>query len=301
MAQATGLQTPGGTAALRLALDLAARVSPGATVFMGAPTWPNHPPLAAAAGLVTRFVPYFDATAQSVDFDAMTAALDAARPGDIVLLQATCHNPTGADLTPAQFAGLARFCADRALLPLIDVAYLGLGGGLENDAAGLRALLTLCPEALIAVSGSKSFGLYRERVGAVYAVSPSAEVRRRAQGALLSLARGAYSMPPSHGASIVRLILESADLAASWRAELASVQMRIAALRHQLAAWPPLVALGRQHGMFSTLALSAHAIERLREEHAIYLTDAGRMNIAGLGAADVPRLIAALSELGELS
>lgn len=293
-----GLQTPGGTGALRLAAELIARSRPGARVLVGTPTWPNHPPILKAAGLHVAEYRHFDVEAQSLRFDAVLDALGAAMPGDVALLHGCCHNPTGADFSREQWAQIATLLRDRGVLPLIDLAYQGLGDGLEEDAAGARIVLDTVGEGLVAYSCDKNFGLYRDRVGALYALSASAAQATVVQSNLVSLTRANWSMPPDHGAAVVRVILEDADLTADWRRELAGMSDRIREIRTLLAAADPRLApLARQRGMFSTLPLRADEVASLRERHAIYMPSSGRVNIAGLTPETVPVFVDALASL----
>jgi aromatic-amino-acid transaminase len=291
----SGVQTPGGTGALRLAAELLNRARPGATVWVGTPTWINHFPLLEDAGLTIREYRSFDRETQSVIFPALRKALESAAPGDIVLLHACCHNPTGADLSPEQWREVAGLCAERGLLPLIDLAYQGLGQGLGADAAPARDLLKQVPEALIAYSCNKNFALYRDRVGALFYQCRDAARRERLRGNLINLARTLWSMPPDHGAAVVRLILSDAALAKMWSDELDAMRLRVHSLRTALAAaHPGLGFLTRQNGLFSTLPLSPEEVLSLRTQHSIYMAVSGRVNLAGLATAQVPVLAAAL-------
>jgi aromatic-amino-acid transaminase len=290
-----GLQTPGGTGALRLAADLIALAKPGARIFFGAPTWPNHPPILAKAGL--EQVPYkdFDPLTQAVNFERTVEALETAQAGDVALLQVCCHNPTGADYTREQWHEIARILGRRGVLPLLDLAYQGLAEGLEEDASGVRIVLRHVPEALIAYSCDKNFGLYRERTGALFGVAASGDGARTAHSNILSLARAAWSMPPDHGAAAVRIILQDPDLAADWRAELVEMRKRIATVRALLASTDPLLEpLARQHGMFSTLPLSPDQVRRLSAEFAVYMPLSGRINVAGLTRNNVEAFVNAV-------
>ena len=291
-----GLQTPGGTGALRLASELLARTRPGTRIHVGTPTWANHLPIFAAAKLQVLAYDYFDVPTQSVRFDKMMAAISAAPRGDAVLLHGCCHNPLGADLDLAQWGAVAVVVAERGLLPLIDLAYQGLGDGLQADAAGPRLVLAAADEALVAYSCDKNFGLYRERTGALFAMSGSAATAGVVQSNLLALARTAWSMPPDHGAALVRMILEDDALTADWRAELGVMQARIVDIRSELASTSPLLApLATQKGMFSTLPLSPDQVRVLREDHAIYMAGSGRINVAGLIPDTVAPFAAALA------
>lgn len=291
----SGVQTPGGTGALRLAAELLNRARPGATVWVGTPTWINHFPLLEDAGLMIREYRSFDRDTQSVIFPALRKALESAAPGDIVLLHACCHNPTGADLSPEQWREVAGLCAERGLLPLIDLAYQGLGQGIDADAAPMRDLLKQVPEALIAYSCNKNFALYRDRVGALFYQCRDEARRERLRGNLINLARTLWSMPPDHGAAVVRLILSDTALTKMWSDELDAMRLRVHSLRAALAAaHPGLGFLTRQNGLFSTLPLSPEEVLSLRTQHGIYMAASGRVNLAGLATAQVPVLAAAL-------
>ncbi|MGH6821610.1 MAG: aromatic amino acid transaminase, partial [Methylocella sp.] len=291
----TGVQTPGGTGALRLAAELIARARPEACVWVGTPTWPNHGPIVREAGLRVRGHPYYDVLAGKIDFSRMMAALSEAEPGDILLLHGCCHNPTGADFSADQWRTLTDFIGDRGILPLIDLAYQGLGEGLGADAAATRAMIATLPDVIVAYSCDKNFGLYRERVGALWVKASDSTSLRAIRDNVLVIARSLWSMPPDHGAAVVRLILENATLAAIWRSELAEMRVRIVKLRTLLAAAEPrLGMIAGQYGMFATLPLTQGAIMKLRERNAIYMADSGRINIAGLREDTVRRFVAAV-------
>ncbi len=282
------VQTPGGTGALRLGAELIAAARPGARIFMGGPTWPNHPQIFDITGLSTVTYSYFDRQSQCVRFDETMAALQTADAGDALLLQACCHNPTGADLSMDQWRAVADLVAQRGLTPLIDLAYQGLGVGLEEDAAGMRLVLDAAPDALLAYSCDKNFSLYRERVGALFAVSQSPARLELAASNIKALARANWSMPPDHGAAVVRVILESEPLTQDWKAELEAMRRRIVDVRLALAAAAPtLKGLVHQHGMFAQLPLSPAQVARMRERHAVYMAGSGRINLAGLTPATV--------------
>ncbi len=290
-----GVQTPGGTGALRLAAELIAAAKPGTKVWIGAPTWPNHPPVFASAHLTIETYRYFDQALQTILYDEMMDALGRAAEGDVVLLHGCCHNPTGANLTGLQWSGVAEVIGQRGLIPLVDLAYQGLGGGLEQDAAGLRMVLESAGDAIAAFSCDKNFGLYRDRVGALYVRSQHGKRRELILSNMLALARPNWSMPPDHGAAVVRTILEDEDLTTEWKRELTSMRLRIAEVRKALAAGDGFLAPQEaQQGMFSLLPLSGDQVATLRKEHGIYMAGSGRANLAGLTALTVPRFIAAL-------
>jgi aromatic-amino-acid transaminase len=281
-----GVQTPGGTGALRLAAELVASAGKQRTLWMSAPTWPNHPAIAAAVGLQVREYPYYDRKAARLRFDEMIATLGTAKAGDVVLLHACCHNPTGADLSEEQWRDLTVVMADRRLIPLLDLAYQGLGRGLEPDSFGVRTILAGAEEAFVAYSCDKNFAVYRERTGALYYAAPAASLAAKVHGNLLALARAAWSMPPDHGAAVVRTILESELLTQLWRAELDDMRRRIAAVRQAAAAAEPKLAhIEHQNGLFSLLDMPPGTVEVLRRDDAIYMAGSGRINVAGLSAA----------------
>lgn len=291
----SGFQTPGGTGALRLGAEVIARARAGGRVHVGMPTWANHAPLLQAAGL--EIVPYrhFDVENQQLCFADVVAALGRAEPGDVILLHGCCHNPTGADFSIEQWHILAALMAERGLLPFVDIAYQGLGDGLDEDARGVRIVAAACPELLVAYSCDKNFGLYRERVGALFALSADPRAAAVTQSNLLALARANWSMPPDHGAAIVRIVLDSGELTQLWRAELDAMRARIVEIRTALAALDPVFApLAGQKGMFSTLSLSPAQVVALREEHAIYMAESGRISVAGLTPAVLPAFAAAV-------
>jgi aromatic-amino-acid transaminase len=295
------IQTPGGGGALRLGGELIATAQPTAKVWLGTPSWPNHRPIFEAVGLEVKDYQFVDLEKQELLFDSMMSALKGATAGDIVLLHGCCHNPTGLDLDAAQWAAIADLCATNGLVPFIDLAYQGLGESLEADAAGFRTVFDQVPELLLAYSCDKNFGLYRERTGALYVKAPTAELARNASSNLAVHARVSWSMPPDHGAAVVRTVLEHPALVQDWRVEVASMAQRINDVRRAIAeAAPALSAIGRERGLFSNLALSLSQVEALRKDHAIYLIPSGRLNVAGLQLEDVPQLVAALEAVGAM-
>ena len=290
-----GLQTPGGCGALTLGMMLVAAANPEARVLIGLPTWPNHVPIVIGAGLEPVTYDYYDRDAHKVRFDELLATVSEARPGDVVLLQGGCHNPTGADLDAGQWATVTAAIVERQLLPVIDLAYQGLGRGLEEDAAGLRGVLDACDEVIVAQSCDKNFGVYRDRVGCLFIKTGSLEASKIAMGHVLQIAREMWSMPPDHGAAVVRAVLEDDALRADWLVELDAMRGRILSLRARLAeAHPDLAFIATQSGMFSMLPLSPAQVLSLREEHAIYMADSGRFNILGLADDAVDRFVAAV-------
>lgn len=227
----------------------------------------------------------------------MMGALENARAGDVVLLHGCCHNPTGADLGTDEWAAVASVCAERKLLPLVDIAYQGFGRGLEEDAAGVRLMLRSCGEVIVAQSCDKNFSVYRDRVGSLFLKTGSEETTARAMGHVFQRAREMWSMPPDHGAAAVRLVLDTPELRDRWPGELAAMRDRINAVRKRIASADPRLAyIGNQFGMFSMLPLSKEKVLALREKHAIYMADSGRFNVVGLGDDQIDRFTAAVVE-----
>jgi aromatic-amino-acid transaminase len=292
----TSIQAVGGTGALRLGCDLL-RESGAKRIVLPQPCWPNHPSIVRAARLEVIDAPFFNITEQRIDMDALIGAFDQVQRGDSVILQACCHNPLGADFSMSQWLALAEALDARGIVPFLDLAYQGFGDGVDEDVAGLRALVERLPEAVIAVSEAKSFGIYRERVGALF-VKTSEQSRAAAMSNLAAIARANYSMPPDHGAAIVREVLCNEALRQSWRDELDAIRSHIKRTRAALAAERvnslPMHLIAAQKGMFSTLPLSEAQVVTLRETHGIYMTDAARINVAGLREADIPRFVEAL-------
>jgi aspartate/tyrosine/aromatic aminotransferase len=292
-----GVQTPGGCGALRLGAELIRAAGGEARILVGTPTWPNHVPLIGSAGVPIVEYPYYDPATQRLLFDEMMDAIRGARAGDLLLLHGCCHNPTGADLSPEQWRAVADEVAKRGLIPFVDLAYQGLGNGLEEDAAGTRLVVEAASEALVAQSCDKNFGLYRERTGSLFVKAASSASAEVAFGNLLGLARTMWSMPPDHGAAIVRVILDTPELEADWRAEVGEMLARIRHLRARLAASDPRLAyIDEQNGMFSMLPLSSEAVVALRESHGIYMAGSGRFNVAGLSDENVDTFAAAVAE-----
>jgi aspartate aminotransferase len=283
------VQTPGGCGALRVGAELIRAARPEATVHLSDPTWGNHAPLLGSSGLKLARYPYYDAAAHSVSFEAMLQRLEQAPGGDVVLIHACCHNPTGADLMPAQWDALAELLQRRGLLPFLDLAYQGFGSSLDDDAAAVRMIAQRLPEALIAISYSKNLGLYRERVGALISISENAERADAVQSHVLQIGRSIYSMPPDHGAAIAARIFADAALRREWLVELAAMRSRFQEMRVLLAsglrdttAGGDFDFISSQRGMFSLLGVSQNVVERLRDKHHIYMTNDSRMNLAGI-------------------
>jgi aromatic-amino-acid transaminase len=294
-ARIMGLHTPGGCGALALGFKLIAEARPDARVLVGTPTWPNHIPVIEAAGLEVARYGFYDRDAREIRFDEMMQRLDGATRGDVVLLHGCCHNPTGADLDDDQWADVVRTIAHRGLLPFVDIAYQGLGRGLEEDARGLHRLLDACDEVIVAHSCDKNFGLYRDRVGSLWIKTAAEKSSRIAMDHVLQIAREMWSMPPDHGAATVRIVLEDDALTADWKAELQDMRDRIARVRSTIAAADPRLAyIGEQFGMFSMLPFDKVQVRHLRESQAIYMADSGRFNVLGMADAALDRFIAAI-------
>ncbi len=294
-------QTPGGTGALRLAAEFIARNLPGRRVWLSDPTWPIHETLFAAVGVEVGHYPYVDA-GNRLDIEAMLAALDQVPVGDVVLLHACCHNPTGFDLSQADWQRVLDVVKRRELLPLIDFAYQGFGDGLEQDAWAVRLFAEALPEVLVTSSCSKNFGLYRERTGALIVCAEDSEKLTDVRSQLAFHARNLWSTPPAHGAAVVATILGDASLKAQWVKELEGMRKRVADLRLGLveALQPYGLAerfahIGEQRGMFSYTGLSPEQVARLRAEFSVYMVSTGRANVAGLDFSRIQDLAKAIA------
>jgi aspartate/tyrosine/aromatic aminotransferase len=301
--RAASIATPGGTGAIRQALELVKMASPGATVWLSNPTWPNHPSILKYLGMKMAEYRYFDAETRGVDFAGVLEDLARVAAGDIVLLHGCCHNPTGANFTAEQWAQVADVLEQRGAIPFIDLAYQGFGDGLEEDAAATRMIAARFPEVLIAASCSKNFGIYRERTGVLIALTDPAR-RAVVQGNLNYLNRQNFSFPPDHGARLVTMILEDAALTADWKAELEEVRRNMLTLRQTLADELRKATnsdrfdfVAHHRGMFSRLGLTEAQVNVLRDDHGIYMVGDSRINIAGLNARTVPILAAAIAKV----
>jgi aromatic-amino-acid transaminase len=292
-----GVQTPGGCGALRLGFELIRTANPGARVLLGTPSWPNHAPIIRAVGLDIVEYPYYERGQATIRFKDMLAEISKGSPGDVALLHGCCHNPTGADLSPIQWAQVTDVCRERGLIPLVDIAYQGFGRGLDDDAAGLRGILSQCDEVIIAQSCDKNFSVYRDRVGSLFVKTGSPETTATAMAHVFQRSREMWSMPPDHGAAAAHIILEDPELRARWLVELTAMRDRINSVRQRLAAADPRLAfIGQQFGMFSMLPLSKEQVVALREDHAIYMADSGRFNVVGMGDDQIDRFTAAVIE-----
>ena len=294
--RAVTAHTPGGTGALRVAGIFLKKVRPSATMWVSDPTWANHTGIFGDAGFEIATYPYYKAADKSLDFDGMIAALEKIPAGDIVLLHACCHNPTGVDPSADQWRQIAQILKDKNVLPLVDFAYQGFGNGIEEDAVGARIVCENVPEALISSSFSKNFGLYNERVGGLTTVCPDAETAAIAKSHIAICIRRNYSNPPAHGGTIITTIWNDADLRSEWEAELTQVRGRIQQMRSDLVA--TLKAKGakgdfsfitRQNGMFSFSGLNKDQVATLRDKYSIYIVGSGRINVAGLTPGNMDR------------
>jgi aspartate aminotransferase len=297
------VQTPGGCGALRIGAEIIQAAAPGARVWVSDPTWPVHIPLLGSVGLNFRNYRYYDVASHGVDFDAMSSDLGEARAGDVVLLHGCCHNPCGADLSLAQWGAIAGMAERQGFTPFIDIAYQGLGDGLEEDAAGLRLLVQRLPEVIVAASCSKNMGLYRERTGATLFICRDRENAGALVSQALAAARRVYSMPPAHGALLAGRLLADEALGALWRSELAAMCRRINGLRSHLrqkleaSTSRDFGFIEREKGMFSFLGLTREQAVRLREEHSVYMLDSSRINVAGVNAGNIDQLAEAVAKV----
>jgi aromatic-amino-acid transaminase len=298
------VQAVGGTGGLKIGADFLKQLNPGARVMISAPSWENHRALFTRAGFEVVDYPYYDASTKGIDFAGMRAALEAAAPGTVVVLHACCHNPTGYDLTPAQWDEVVAVVQARGLVPFLDMAYQGFGQGIAEDGAAVRYFVAAQLDFLVATSFSKSFSLYGERVGALSVVCASADEAQRVLSQLKIAIRTNYSNPPIHGAQIVATVLATPALRAQWEQELAGMRARIKTMRTALVA--KLAAAGvtqdfgfvaRQQGMFSYSGLYAAQMQRLRSEFGIYGVDSGRICVAALNDKNIDAVVAAIAKV----
>jgi aspartate/tyrosine/aromatic aminotransferase len=294
-------QTPGGTGALRVSGDFLHTAFPDTKVWLSNPTWANHKNVFGAAGMTIESYPYFDAELGAVARDAMFDALRQVPAGDVVVLHACCHNPTGADLSASDWKMVAQIAEERGWLPLLDFAYQGFGDGIDEDAVGVRTLGALGLEFIVAQSFSKNFGLYQDRIGALHFVSGSAEDAAHVASQVKARIRANYSNPPAHGANIVGTILDDDELRTRWIDEVAGMRSRINGVRKEFVAALADAGVSRdfgflvhQRGMFSFTGITKDQVHRLRDEHAVYMVDSGRINVAGITSKNLPVLVDAL-------
>ncbi|MCL4104249.1 UNVERIFIED_CONTAM: hypothetical protein GTU68_035111 [Idotea baltica] len=295
------VQTPGGCGALRIGAEVVQAAAPGTRVWVSDPTWPVHIPLLGSVGLQFETYSYYDPVNHSVDFDGMVLDLKRAARGEIVLLHGCCHNPSGADLSLEQWQVIADMAEQQGFVPFIDIAYQGLGQGLEEDAEGLRVLAERLPEVIVAASCSKNMGLYRERTGIVLFVCQTQANAEALVSQALVAARRVYSMPPAHGAIIAGHVLQDHNLKQLWHTELHEMCLRINGLRSTLkeklsaSTGRDFGFIEREKGMFSFLGLTEAQALQLREEHAVYMLNSSRINVAGVNARNINYLANAIA------
>ncbi len=299
-------QTIGGSGALRVGADLLHKLLPHATIAISNPSWENHRAVFDAAGFDVVDYTYFDAATHGVDFDGMLADLAKLQPGTVVLLHACCHNPTGADLTVAQWKQVAELLKDRQLFPFIDMAYQGFDKGISEDGAAVRIIAEAGIDSfVVANSYSKSFSLYGERIGALSVVAPDANAAKAVQSQVKRIIRTIYSSPSNHGAALVAGVLNSVELRQVWEAELTEMRERIHALRHGLvenlvaAGAPEYAFINDQAGMFSYSGLSRAQVDRLRDEFAIYAVGTGRICVAALNQGNLAYVAKAVATVNK--
>ena len=297
--------TPGGTGAVRQAFELGKMANPNLRVFVSDPTWPNHLSILKYLGIPVEPYRYFDAKTRAVDFSSMMTDLENAKEGDLILLHGCCHNPTGANLKAPEWDAVIELLLKSGATPMIDIAYQGFGDGLEEDASGVRKLVSSVPETIIAASCSKNFGIYRERTGLLIVVSHDKDARDLNQSTLAFLNRQNFSFPPDHGARLVTMVLSDEELKRSWMEELEAVRTSMLSLRTQLATELEKLSgsnrfgfLADHRGMFSRLGASPEQVNELRENHAVYMVGDSRLNIAGLNSKTVPVLAQAIIDCG---
>ncbi len=296
--------TPGGTGALRVAADFIQTQLPGAKLWLSEPTWVNHGSIFEAAGIETATYPYYDAAAHGLAFEALTSALRKVPAGDVVLLHGCCHNPTGVDPAQDQWQQLSDICGQAGWLPFFDFAYHGLGDGLEEDAAAVRGFAVPGRDMLVASSFSKNFGLYCQRVGALSLVAATSEAAKAAQSHVKRSIRANYSNPPAHGARLVVAVLSDPELRARWERDVKDIRDRINTMRKLFV--DTLQARGitqdfsfiqNQKGMFSFSGLTKDQVDTLRKDYGIYIVGSGRINVAGMTAANMDYLCEAIARV----
>jgi aspartate/tyrosine/aromatic aminotransferase len=295
---------PGGTGALRVAGDYLHKLHPSALIWLSDPTWENHATVFGAAGLQVKRYGYRDPASNGLNFKAMLESLEQIPAGDVVLLHACCHNPTGIDPTVEQWSQIGDVLNRRGILPLVDFAYQGLADGLEEDAAGLRVLCEKVDQMLVCSSFSKNFGLYRERTGALTIVGATANQARNVMSQLKLVIRANYSNPPAHGGAIVTTVLQDPELRAKWITEVTEMRNRINGMRRLFVDTLKAKGVSRdfsfiiqQRGMFSYSGLTKEQVDQLREKYAIYIVSSGRINVAGMTEANMGPLCDAIASV----
>lgn len=302
--RAVTAHTPGGTGALRVGADFVNRMFPKSRIWISTPTWENHAAVFKAAGVEVQTYPYYDANAKGLAFEPMIAALNEVPAGDVVLLHACCHNPTGMDPDVGQWKAIAEAASKQGFLPFVDFAYQGLGDGIDEDAAGLRTLCEAVPELIVASSFAKNFGLYKERAGALTLVARSEGDAQRALSQMKICIRTNYSNPPAHGGLIVTTVLNDAALRAQWVEEVKTMCARINGMRSlfvetlkQKGVTRDFSFITRQKGMFSFSGLNRDQVDVLREKHGIYIVGSGRINVAAMTPTNMEPLCQAIAEV----
>jgi len=295
---------PGGSGALRLAAEFINNIAPASKIYVSDPSWANHVPLLSSSGLTLELYPYYNYATHSLDFDAMMDSLQSATKGDLVLLHGCCHNPCGADLNAEQWQAVTDLSLKNGFTPFIDVAYQGLGDGLDEDAYGMRLMAEKLPELIIASSYSKNFGLYRDRVGAVTIVTENSETSRAVASQVVATAREIYSVPPAHGAFVVAMILDDAELTRVWNDELTEMRDRINGLRRMLVEKLKEIGVEKdfsfiqnEKGLFSFLGLSKEKVATLVNDYSIYLVGSSRINVAGINNANIDYLAQSIAKV----
>lgn len=298
------VQSPGGCGGLRLGAEFIKQANTNATVWVSDPTWANHIPLFGSAGLKIAEYPYYNYQTHSVRFDEMLACLNKIPAGDVVLLHGCCHNPCGADLSQEQWQQVRDAALKQGFTVFIDLAYQGLGDGLEEDVYGVRLMAEALPELIVVTSCSKNFGLYRERTGAITLICETAEMTAIGTTLIAAAARAMYSMPPDHGAAIVQLILNNPSLRHEWDKELTEMRNRINGLRSQLVRQIKAAGIERdfsfierEKGMFSFLGVSVDQVQSLVKDYSIYLVNSSRINVAGINDNNIEYLVQSLAEV----
>ena len=295
------IQAPGGSGSLRVAAELILRASPSSSVWVSDPTWANHIPLLSSAGINLKSYPYYDSQKHVIRFDEMLDELGKAPPGDIVLLHACCHNPTGLDLTKDQWHLLTDIIIKCDLIPFIDIAYQGFADGLDEDVYGIRHMASLVPEMIVASSCSKNFGLYRDRVGTLSILSKDKTSKKIINSQVNNVVRTIYSVPPDHGAAVVSLILNDDKLRKEWISELDEMRERLKSMRIMLnqilvsnAAEYDFSHLVRATGMFCFLGLTEIQVEKLKQDFGIYMVNSSRINVAGITPKNIDYLASSI-------
>ena len=288
------VQTLGGTGGLKVGVDLLRRIDAGAEIWISDPSWENHRAIFEYAGFKVNAYPYYDASTHGVNFDAMTGTLQKLPAGAIVVLHACCHNPTGVDLSPAQWERVLEIVNSRGLVPLLDFAYQGFAEGLDADAAPVRRFTEACPVVFVSSSFSKSLSLYGERVGALSIVTASADEAARVLSQVKRVIRTNYSNPPTHGGQAAAMVLATPELRALWESELGQMRDRIKVMRRELVAKVRAIRADfdlsfviQQRGMFSYSGLSKQQVQRLRKEYSIYAIESGRICVAALNSKNI--------------